>query len=210
MPHLIDRMLSQKLKKMLNIPTLYLTYRAIVGGRKATSIFVRDYVRPKCRDRILDIGCGPAETVEHFSNVEYVGFDNNPAYIELAKKNFGDQGHFFCGKIDQVSLKDFEAFDLVLAVGVLHHLDDNESISLFKLAYEVLKDGGRLVTYDGCYVEGQSKIAQFIISQDRGRFIRKKDDYLNLARQVFKNVKQDLRDDLLRIPYTHLIMECNK
>ena len=99
---------------------------------------------------------------------------------------------------------------MVLAVGVLHHLDDSESISLLKLAYTALKEGGRLVTYDGCYVEGQSKMAQFIISQDRGRYIRKKGEYYNLACQVFKNVKQDLRHDLLRIPYTHLIMECCK
>jgi len=198
------------LKRLLDIPLLYLTYRTMVGGKKATAIYVNEYVRPKRRDRILDVGCGPAETVKHFSDVEYIGFDNNPAYIELAKRRFGDQGHFFCGKIDQVRLKEFGTFDLVLAVGVLHHLDDSESLSLLKLAYTALKEGGRLVTYDGCFVEGQSRIAQFIISQDRGRFVRSKNEYLNLACQVFANVKQELREDLLRIPYTHLIMECRK
>jgi len=182
----------------------------MVGGQKATSIYVNEYVRPKSRDRILDIGCGPAETVKYFSDVEYIGFDHNPAYIEIAKRRFGNQGHFFCGKIDRVTLEEFGAFDLVLAVGVLHHLDDIASLSLFKLAYKVLKEGGRLVTYDGCFVEGQSGIAQFIISQDRGRFVRNKGEYLNLACQVFKNVKHELREDLLRIPYTHLIMECRK
>lgn len=198
------------LKRLLDIPLLYLTYRTMVGGKKATAIYVNEYVRPKRRDRILDVGCGPAETVKYFSDVEYIGFDNNPAYIELAKRRFGDQGHFFCGKIDQVRLKEFGTFDLVLAVGVLHHLDDSESLSLLKLAYTALKEGGRLVTYDGCFVQGQSRIAQFIISQDRGRFVRSKNEYLNLACQVFANVKQELREDLLRIPYTHLIMECRK
>ena len=210
LPVPINRMYFPKLQRMLDIPVLYLAYRTIVGGRRATSIYVNEYVRPKCQDRILDIGCGPAETVEHFSDVEYIGFDNNPAYIELAKKRYGDQGHFFCGQIDQVALEEFGAFDLVLAVGVLHHLDDSESLSLLKLAYRALKEGGRLITYDGCYVEGQSKIAQFIISKDRGRFVRNKEEYFNLVCQVFKNVKPELREDLLRIPYTHLIMECCK
>ena len=203
-------MCFHKLKRILDFPILYLTYRTIVGGQRATSIYVNEYVKPKNRDRVLDIGCGPAETIEHFSDVEYIGFDSNPAYIELAKKRFGGQGHFFCGTVDKVSLKEFAAFDLVLAVGVLHHLDDSNALSLLELAHTALKEGGRLVTYDGCYVESQSKIAKFIISQDRGRYVRTKDEYFNLASQIFSNVKQELREDLLRIPYTHLIMECRK
>ena len=93
---------------------------------------------------------------------------------------------------------------------MLHHLDDSDALALFELAHTALKEGGRFVTYDGCYIEGQSKIAKFIISQDRGRFVRTKDEYCNLASQIFSNVKQELREDLLRIPYTHLIMECRK
>ena len=62
-----------KLKRLLDIPILYLAYRSMVGGQKATSIYVNEYVRPKRRDRILDIGCGPAETVKYFSDVEYIG-----------------------------------------------------------------------------------------------------------------------------------------
>ena len=203
-------MFFHKLKRILNFPLLYLTYRAIVGGKRATSIYVNEYVRPKNRDRVLDIGCGPAETVEHFSDVEYIGFDNNPDYIDLAKKRFGGQGHFFCGTVDKINLKEFDSFDLVLAVGVLHHLDDSDALALFELAHTALKEGGRFVTYDGCYIEGQSKIAKFIISQDRGRFVRTKHEYSNLASQIFSNVQQELREDLLRIPYTHLIMECRK
>ena len=199
-----------KLKKILDIPILYLTYKTIIGGQRATSIYVNEYVRPKNRDRVLDVGCGPAETVEYFSDVYYVGFDSNPDYIELAKNRFGNQGHFFCRGLDKINLKEFDAFDLVLAAGVLHHLDDSEVLSLLELAYVALKDGGRLVTYDGCYISGQSKIAKFFISQDRGRFVRTKEEYYNLASQIFSNVKQELREDLLRIPYTHLIMECCK
>ena len=109
-------MFFHNLKRILDFPILYLTYRAIVGGQRATSIYVNEYVRPKNRDRVLDIGCGTAETIEHFSDVEYIGFDNNPAYIELAKKRFGGQGHFFCGKVDKVNLKEF---DSLMIFGIL-------------------------------------------------------------------------------------------
>lgn len=199
-----------KLKRILDIPILYLAYKKVVGGQRASSIYVNEYVRPKNQDRVLDIGCGPAETVEHFSDVEYIGFDNNPAYIELAKRKFGDQGHFFCDSIDQVNLENFDAFDLVLVVGLLHHLDDQACITALDLAYSALKNGGRLISLDGCFVDGQSKAAKFFISNDRGLFMRNKNDYKRLVAKVFSSVDVSLRHDLLRIPYTHLIMECTK
>ena len=199
-----------KLKGILDTPILYLAYRTIVGGQRSTSIYVNEYVRPKTQDKVLDIGCGTGETIEHFSDVEYIGFDNNPAYIELAKKRFSDQGHFFCSRIDQVNLENFDPFDLVLVVGVLHHLDDQECIKALELAYSALKKGGRLISLDGCFVEEQSKAAKFIISKDRGLFMREKLEYQQLAAKVFSGVDVSLRHDLLKIPYTHLIMECTK
>ena len=203
-------MCFHKLKRIMDFPLLYLAYRTIVGGKRATSIYVNEYVRPKNRDRVLDIGCGPAGTVEHFSDVEYVGFDSNSAYIDLAKKKYGKKAHFYCGIVNKVTLENFEEFDLVLALGVLHHLDDNESLALLKLAHTALKKGGRLITFDGCFIEGQSKIAKFIISQDRGQFVRTQKKYANLATQVFSDVEVFLRDDLLRVPYNHIILECTK
>ncbi len=198
------------LTQILNFPYLYLAYRGLVGGKRATSTFVREYVRFKSRDRILDIGCGPGEALEYFSNVEYIGFDSNLAYINLAKKKYGENAHFFCGMIDKITLESFDKFDLVMAVGVLHHLNDNQSLALLKLAFNALKRGGRLITFDGCFVAGQSRIARFIISNDRGQFVRTQDGYANLASKVFSRVEVSLRDDLLRIPYNHIILECIK
>jgi len=198
------------LTQILNFPYLYLAYRVLVGGEKATSTLVKEYVRSKNHDRILDIGCGPGEAFEHFPNVEYVGFDSNSAYIDWAKRKYGKKAHFFCGIVNKVALENFEEFDLVMALGVLHHLDDKESLALLNLAHTALKKGGRLITFDGCFVEGQSKISKFIISHDRGQFVRTQRKYTNLATKVFSRVEVFLRDDLLRIPYNHIILECTK
>ena len=96
----------------------------------------------------------------------------------------------------------------MLATGVLHHLDDDRAVSLFNLARRALKPGGRLVTYDGCFVAGQPKLARFVVSRDRGQYVRESAEYAKLAAQVFTQVRSFVRHDLLRIPYTHVILQC--
>ena len=98
----------------------------------------------------------------------------------------------------------------MLATGVVHHLDDERAIRLFELACHALKPDGRLITYDGSFVEGQTRLARFVVSRDRGRFVRTRHAYLALASEYFERVESAVRHDLLRIPYTHLILQCSK
>jgi SAM-dependent methyltransferase len=97
----------------------------------------------------------------------------------------------------------------VLATGVLHHLDNERAAKLFELARTALRPDGRLITYDGCYVPEQSKAVRWVLSKDRGKFVRKREEYLRLASASFSKIEPHIRHDLLRIPYTHLIMCCS-
>ena len=97
---------------------------------------------------------------------------------------------------------------MVLALGILHHLDDGEALDLFRLSSQTLKPGGRLYTLDGCYVADQSRWVRWFLDNDRGKNIRTQADYLLLAKQVFSNVSTHIREDIFWIPYTALILEC--
>ncbi len=99
-------------------------------------------------------------------------------------------------------------FDIVLALGLLHHLDDSEADDLFRLGYAALKPGGRMITMDGCYLPEQSKVERYLLDSDRGRFVRSEEEYLKLAQRRFSRVVPHLKPGLLRIPYTHLFLEC--
>ena len=79
---------------------------------------------------------------------DYLGFDLSPKYIELAKRRF-PKAHFVCERVSQFSLAKEQSFDLVLALGIVHHLEDAEALQLFQIAYDALKPGGKLVTIDG-------------------------------------------------------------
>lgn len=201
-----------KLKSILDQPVAYKLFSALVGAQHSISIFVSEYVRPAAGDRVLDIGCGPGKILDHLPQVDYFGFDFSPSYIESATRRYGHRGQFFCQRVSEakVFLEQPESFDIVLAIGVLHHLDDAEAMQLFEIAKHALKKGGRLVTYDGCYVLDQSRAAKYLLSRDRGQFVRDEQGYTCLARSGFDEVRASIRDDLLRIPYTHIIMECMK
>src|SRR4030095_16582354 len=106
--------------------------------------------------------CGPADILQHLPKLDYTGFDANPDYITTATRNYGDRGHFYCQRVSEEPLAANEGYDIVLAIGVLHHLDDAEAEKLFRLAHTALLPGGRLVTLDGVFTKEQSRLARLI------------------------------------------------
>lgn len=198
------------MKSLLSRAKAYSWFARIMGANQGRRLYIDRYIRPRVGDRILDIGCGPADILEALPEVEYHGFDLSADYIESARKRFGARGHFHVEAVNAELVKKYSGFDLVLATGVLHHLTDLEAVDLFRVAHTALKPGGRLVTLDGCFERGQSLIARQMLRNDRGKYVREEAAYLALARQVFLEVKPVVTSDLLRVPYTHLILECSK
>jgi SAM-dependent methyltransferase len=196
-------------QSVLIFPRVYTAFARLVGG-KARRMHATEYIRAASGDRILDIGCGTGEILDSLPrDVSYIGFDMSDRYITNAKVRYAGRGEFFCAKITPVLAKRLGKFDIVLANGVLHHLTDEEAKDLLDLASRVLKPQGRLVTLDGCYESGQSPIAKFFLKRDRGHFVREAPAYLALAQSTFSRVAVHIRHDLLRIPYTLIIMECS-
>ena len=200
----------ESLSQILGFPAGYRLFRWTVGGDFSTKTYLAEFVRPVAGEKVLDIGCGPGDILNYLPAVNYTGLDISPEYINAAEKRFGSKGRFCCGDVGLATIEgEHGTFDLVMAIGVVHHLDDAQAAKLFELARRALRPTGRLVTYDGCYVPQQSGIARWLLSKDRGKFVRPREEYLRLAAAHFSKVEPHLRNDLLRIPYTHLIMRCS-
>jgi cyclopropane fatty-acyl-phospholipid synthase-like methyltransferase len=198
------------IRSILSYSSLYSLFQWLLGANKVRKTLAGHFIRPKKGNSILDIGCGPADILEYLNEVNYVGFDISEKYIETAKKRYKKRGTFICNPINKDTIKEFGQFDIVLAIGVLHHLNNNEVVELFSLAYNALKPNGRLITLDCCYVKNQSIIAKYIIGWDRGKHICSKEKYIELASMVFPNINSTQYNDLLLVPYTHIILECKK
>jgi SAM-dependent methyltransferase len=60
---------------------------------------------------------------------------------------------------------------VVPALGIAHHLEDAEAQRLFQIAYDALKPGGKLITFDGVWTDGQSPAARWLLARDRGLYV---------------------------------------
>ena len=196
------------LYRLLGTPAVYSMVQRLIGGQDGRAVIVRDFIRPQSGDRILDIGCGPATMLQYLDEVSYTGIDFNPSYIEEAKTRYGTRGIFLVQSVDELAADLQQGFDIVLAIALLHHLSDAQSLSLFKSARACLRQGGRLITLDCAWTAPQNPVAKLLIKLDRGKNTRTPEEYERLARQEFASVQSVVRTDLNRFPYTHCIMTC--
>jgi cyclopropane fatty-acyl-phospholipid synthase-like methyltransferase len=198
------------MKSILAAPWAYDLTQYVIRGTRYAQRFVVEHVRANRGDRVLDIGCGTGVMLQYLPDVRYVGVDVSHSYVAACRKRYGSKGRFYCQALTAGSVSDYGEFDLVLAIGLVHHLNDPEAANMFTLAKAALVPGGRLVTLDGVYSDDQSPVAKFLLRNDRGKFVRTEPAYRTLATSRFANVRSSIHHDLFRIPYTVLIMECTK
>lgn len=198
------------IRSILSNPHFYNMFQNIMGscGSSGRQDFTTNFIRACPGDRLLDVGCGTAQILEYLpEGIDYWGYDINAEYIAAAQTKFGRKGRFACRILEESELDEIPPFDIVIASGLLHHLNDDNAKNILRLARLALKQGGRFVSKDPAYAMGQNPIARFLISQDRGRNVRDAAGYLGLARHEFPRAEGMVRHRIW-IPYTYWIMEC--
>lgn len=198
-------------RALLSRPAIYRLCQDLLGGTRFHRELLKTHIRPAPGLRVLDLGCGPAAILEYLpEEVRYVGVDFSQEYITAARARYGARGEFHCLSFSSLAAAGLTGFDLVLGLGVLHHLDDRQAADFFRVAAGVLHSQGRCLTVDPCLVRPQAVIARLLIHLDRGCHPRTPDQYTALAATAFARIGHTLRHDGLRLPYTHHIMECGQ
>jgi SAM-dependent methyltransferase len=197
------------IRAVLSIPAVYDMVQNLAGARRNRREFVSRYVEPSGGHVVLDIGCGTGQILDELPRVSFFGVDISRDYIDQATARYGPRGTFVCGELSRELVAELPPIDRVIMHGVLHHMSDDVALDVMRIASSKLASGGRFVSIDPTYSDGQSRIARFVISRDRGQSVRTPEGYRSLAAQVFGNVEVVVRHDLNRIPYTHAILRCS-
>lgn len=200
--------ITSGLRSILSQPIVYSAFQRFMGAEKDRDLYVNGFLLPSAGMRVLDIGCGPADILRCLPDVEYYGFDISERYIERARQSFGSRRALFtCKHLCPDDLAILPKFDRIIAIGLLHHLDDDTAQAVMRMASSRLAPGGRMVTLDPCLSDDQSIVSRWLVKSDRGQNVRTRAGYEDLARSAFDHACATVRHKTW-IPYTHCHVVC--
>ena len=196
------------LRSLLQLAWFYEMFQRLVGKNKLRRRFIAEYVGIEPGMRLVDLGCGPGDLAAYCQGAEYIGFDVSHAYIQSARRRFGDVATFRNGDVEDLVSDLKGTCDIVVMVGVLHHLRDDVAYQLVRAARKLLRPGGRFVAVEPHMYEGQHSIARALINRDRGQFVRTELEYSDLISREFNDIETVRDEHLLRVPYTLSVYTC--
>jgi SAM-dependent methyltransferase len=194
------------LRSVLALPIAYRMLHGIFGTHRLRRYYVDEFVKVEPGCRVVDIGCGTADMIEYLPAVEYIGVDFNEHYIENNRRRFPN-AEFHVAHVSTELKQLLPRADLVFANALLHHLNDTEADALFASAKQLIRNDGRLCTWDICTVQGQSPISRLLIANDRGKYVRSREGYEQLAAPHFRDVRCEMSSSLLNVPYNIVMFE---
>lgn len=192
--------------RLITVPKIYKGLMKALGSERSIRVYVDDFLQPKPGEKILDVGCGPAQVLPYLPEVDYVGIDLNEKHIAYARKHFGTRGRFVVGNAAADLNQEAGSFDLINVSALLHHLDDKEAVFLFSGLKRLLKPRGRIVTFDNVYLPKQRLTVRLLNALDSGLNVRTPEGYVDLLNGLGFEVETHVFHNLLRIPYDHFIM----
>lgn len=185
-------------QRLLGHPFVYDRIRPLVVGGIDWSPLYRN-LDSGPDDVVLDVGCGTGIAHDYLGPFRaYYGFDTDAVAIRKAEERKGTDAAtgraitYECRVVTPEDVARIRPTRVVLS-GLLHHLSDTDSLALLRMCGSV-SSVKRIATSDVVYLP-REWISNALAYFDRGKFVRRRDDYLRLARDAGLTI---VREEIVR------------
>jgi cyclopropane fatty-acyl-phospholipid synthase-like methyltransferase len=154
--------------------SIYNFYQSLVGGVAYRSRFM-DSVYNENINTLLDLGCGTGAIMRLISaKTRYIGIDSSPEYLRSASQR-GMVCQLITADVASESWKnkvEISGTSLATALGLFHHLNEEQLHALLSHCADLLPPSGQLVSVDPVIVQSTTRIAKWFAKNDRGVYLR--------------------------------------
>ena len=179
--------------KVLSNRYFYTCYQYCVGGTQYRDRVIKQALNIMKPCSVLDLGCGPGPTFRVLPpEIKFHGIDLSADYLKLAQKK-RPSANLILGDVtagDWHKEVHGEEFNLVLAMGLFHHLSDHQMERLISNLSLLLLPGSTIFSVDPTIKSDTSKMATWFANNDRGKYVRSPEkllsffDYKNFSTEI--------------------------
>jgi SAM-dependent methyltransferase len=166
-------------QKLMGSTWVYDRVRPLVlGGFDFSQVY--SWLECTGEDVVLDVGCGTGHAFQYIKSFRsYHGFDiDGAALAELRRKHGRPELHTHERILQARDLEQIRP-DKVIAMGLLHHLSEEQATELLQML-RACPSVRRIITLDPVLVKGKWS-SNLLARMDRGRFVRREAGYRALA-----------------------------
>ena len=199
----------------MEVSACYDFFQSVVGSTAYIHrVLGKTFSDPEIRN-VIDLGCGTGSKTPFLnSKMKYVGVDISEEYISRAKRRKSDADRTYV--VSDLSVpgwlkpSEFKEPPIVVAMGIFHHLNDEQMASLLLQLQKNIPTGSKITSLDPTITSNSSKTAAFLAKQDRGKFLRTSEELESMLDDFGFSVNIEEHKNQLRIPYDTLLMNSTK
>lgn len=178
--------------KFLDNPFMFNFVRYLLAGKQTgMKKFVSKYLKKYHCEIIADFCCGTGDFADPCpKNSKYYGFDINSSFIVYASKKYErDKTKKFL-KADVLYSKEIytKKYDVILLISAMHHLSDNQLDLLLPKVKRITK---KILIVADIIPDPPHFLQKFFAAIDRGRYIRPKEEKINILKKYFRIVSTE-------------------
>ncbi len=89
--------------QLITVPGVYKGLMRALGSDRCIQTYVNDFLAPLPSQKVLDVGCGPAQVLPYLPAVDYVGIDLNEKHIAYAREHFSGRVALLSATLPRIS-----------------------------------------------------------------------------------------------------------